>query len=223
MQFYPTIDRLPTTLPVFPLTGVILLPRTNLPLNLFEPRYLAMFDQALANERLIVMVQPAQLEEGIESPENAVPIRQTGAVGRITGFQETDDGRYTIALTGICRCHVGAEHETDAPFRTFDVDFTPFAGDLDAEAGADEVDRTHMLSVLRSYLEANDLSADWDAIASSSTEFLINTLSMISPYAPEEKQALLEAADLKSRADVLIALAEMELAAGGAEPGSTLQ
>jgi len=223
MRTYPNVSSLPEQLPVFPLTGVILLPRANLPLNLFEPRYLEMFDHALATDRLITMVQPVTVREDDDPSEEQVAVREIGAVGRITGFQETDDGRYVLALTGICRCRLASEVETDAPFRTFKLDYEPFASDLEEGVGADSVDRDHLLSVLKTYLEANDLNADWDAIAGSSTEFLINTLAMISPYAPEEKQALLEAEDLKGRSDILVALAEMELAAGGNEPGSTLQ
>lgn len=223
MRTYPTIDSLPDRLPVFPLTGVILLPRANLPLRLYEPRYLAMFDHALATDRLITMVQPEHIDEGVESPAGSVPVRSIGGVGRITGFQETDDGQYVLALTGICRCRLGGEVQSDAPFRTFDLDYSDFAADLEEGAGTEAVDRDHLLSVLKMYLTAKDLQADWDAIRSSSTEFLINTLAMISPYAPEEKQALLEAPDLKARSDILVALAEMELAAGGQDPGSTLQ
>lgn len=223
MAPYPTIDSLPTELPVFPLTGAILLPRVNLPLNLFEPRYLSMFDHALATHRLITMVQPGKESDATESSEDDPTVRHTGSVGRITGFQETDDGRYVLALTGICRCHLTREIETDAPFRTFELDYAQFETDLHEGAGAEDVDRDHLLSVLKTYLTANDLNADWDAIGTSNNEFLINTLAMISPYAPEEKQALLEASDLKARSDILIALAEMELAAGGNEPGSTLQ
>ena len=223
MRTYSNISDLPARLPVFPLAGVILLPRVNLPLNLFEPRYLKMFDHALAHERMIAMVQPAEIKDGVESPENAVRVREVGAIGRISGFQETDDGRYVMALTGICRCRVSDEIKSDLPFRTFELDYAPFASDLEDGVGAGAVDREHLLTVLKTYLTANDLNADWDAISTSSNEFLINTLAMISPYAPEEKQALLEASDLKTRAEILVALAEMELAAGGNEPGSTLQ
>lgn len=223
MEIYPTIASLPTAAPVFPLTGAILLPRVNLPLNIFEPRYLAMVDYALAGDRLIAMAQPSRDAGEVESPEGPVSVRETGAIGRITAFQETDDGRIIVSLTGICRCVIGGEQDTPHPFRMFNLDFAPFAADLEDGAGANMVDRDHLLSVLKAYLVANELEADWDAIGTSSTEYLVNTLAMISPYGAEEKQALLEAQDLKTRADVLVALAEMELAAGGSEPGTTLQ
>ncbi|MEO0620031.1 MAG: LON peptidase substrate-binding domain-containing protein [Pseudomonadota bacterium] len=217
------VSRLPTTVPVFPLTGAIMLPRVNLPLNLFEPRYLAMFDHALAHDRFIAMVQPGAPAASADSPEGHVAVRRVGGLGRITAFQETDDGRYILALTGVCRCTIGEEIHTDAPFRQFNVSYENFEKDLVEDAGAADVDREHLLSVLKAYLEANDLRADWDAIRTSRNDFLVNSLAMMSPYEAEEKQALLEAPDLKTRAEVLVALAEMELAAGGDGSGSTLQ
>lgn len=215
---------LPHEIAVFPLRGAILLPRIALPLNIFEPRYLEMIDDVMRGNRLIGMIQPLQAVDDTESPAGkGAPLRQTGAAGRITSYTETDDGRYLITLTGVCRFAVREEISTDRLYRCCAVDFAPFEADLTEGTGEDEVDRSHLLKVLKTYLDANDLKADWQAIHKSSNEFLVNTLSMISPYGPEEKQALLEAKSLKSRAEVLVALAEMQLAARDDGSGSTLQ
>ncbi len=223
---YLNIGDLPKTLKVFPLRGVIVLPRSNLPLNIFEPRYLALLNDALAGDRLIGVVQPLQTsgaDEG-ESPKGRdVPLHRTGGAGRITAFQETDDGHYLISLTGIARFNIASEEKSEDPYRVCAVDWSPFIDDLRHGHGEDAVDRDRLLKVLKEYLRVNDLSADWEGINNSSNELLINTLSMISPYGAEEKQALLEAENLKERAQVLVALAEMDLAASDSETGSTLQ
>lgn len=209
---------------MFPLRGVILLPRSTLPLNVFEPRYLSLVNDTLAGDRLIGIVQPNSRNGDAESPEGKdVPLRGTGGAGRLTAFQETDDGRCLITLSGIARFTITDEQQTQEPYRICGVDWKAFAGDLEQGRGEDAVDRKRLLSVLRKYLDVNKLSADWDGINNSSNELLVNTLSMISPYGPEEKQALLEAADLKTRAEVLVALAEMELASNENGSGSTIQ
>jgi len=214
-------------LPVFPLTGVILLPRVQLPLNIFEPRYLAMIDAVLSGARLLGVLQPSEapVDSETESPPGkSAPLQSVGTVGRLSGFQETPDGRYIISLTGVCRFHVERERQTENPFRMVNVDYAPYCDDLIDDDGTDAVDRTYLLQVLKSYLKANDLSADWSSIDSATNTFLINTLSMICPYGPQEKQALLEAGTLAKRAEVLIALAEMELASNSADgSGSSLQ
>lgn len=219
-------DDIPTPIPIFPLRGAILLPRAVLPLNIFEPRYLEMVDEVLSSDRIIGMIQPVHDEEDDddESPEGrSVELRRVGCAGRLTAFQETDDGRVLITLTGISRFKVVNEETALTPFRVANVDYSPFAGDLQQGYGEENVDREHLLDVLKRYLEANDMKADWQNVMGSSSEFLVNTLSMISPYGPEEKQALLEAEDLKTRADVLIALAEMELASRDDGSSSTVQ
>jgi uncharacterized protein len=216
---------LPPRLAVFPLRGAILLPRATLPLNIFEPRYLAMIDDAMSSTRVIGIVQPAgRAENGdAESPEgNSIGLRRVGCVGRITSYQELDDGRLIITLTGIARFQVLDEAVTAKPYRTVTTTYDPFAQDFTEGLGEEDVDRTKLLRVLKIYLETNRLRADWNAVQRASSEFLINVLAVMCPYGPEEKQALLEAADLKTRADVLVALAEMELASGG-ETGGTLQ
>ncbi len=216
---------LPPRIPVFPLRGAILLPRATLPLNVFEPRYLEMVDNVMSGDRLIGIVQPAQDEshDEEESPlGRSVGLRNVGCVGRVTSYQEVDDGRLVITLTGIARYEILDEAMTDLPYRVASVAYDRFASDLNEGLGEDEVDRTNLLRVLRSYLDANRLEADWAAIQRASSEFLINALCVMCPYGPEEKQALLEAEDLKRRADVLVALAEMELASSGGS-GTTLQ
>lgn len=221
---YRLISDLPSEIPVFPLRGVILLPRTTLPLNIFEPRYLAMVDAAMAGHRLIGIVQPETDGDQTESPVGkAVGVRRLGCAGRITTYSELDDGRMLITLTGVCRFGLGVERTSTTPFRVFTVDYAGHATDLVRGAGEDAVDREHLLSVLKEYLAANNLRADWQAINRSSNEFLVNTLSMISPYGSEEKQALLEADTLKTRAEVLVALAEMDMASHNDGSGSTLQ
>ena len=202
---------LPDSLPVFPLAGALLLPRGQMPLNIFEPRYLAMVDEAMAGNRLIGMIQPA----GSGGEEGEAGLSAIGCVGRITSYAETDDGRYMICLTGIARFKVVDELPGRAGFRICRISTESFRSDFAENAGAEAVDRTRLLDVFRAYLEANRLEADWDNIGRTSNETLVNALSMMSPYGPAEKQALLEAADLRARAETLIALTEMSLARGG--------
>jgi hypothetical protein len=209
---------------VFPLRGAILLPRATLPLNVFEPRYLEMLDAVMAGDRLIGIVQPAHGDpaDDEESPRGPVGLRNVGCVGRVTSYQEVDHARRMITLTGVMRYDILDESLTDLPYRVMSVSYDRYAADLNEGLGEEQVDRTNLLRVLRSYLDANKLEADWAAIQRASSEFLINALCVMCPYGPEEKQALLEAADLKCRADVLVALAEMELASSGSS-GTTLQ
>ena len=222
---YPGIESLPPEIPVFPLRGVILLPRANLPLNIFEPRYLQLFEDAIAGNRLVGMIQPTRDSGEAESPtQRETPLRTVGCVGRITAFQEVDDGRLIVSLTGVCRFLVRNEVPNHRLYRLCAVDFTSFAKDLTPGAGEELVDRDGLIAALKAYLESRNLKADWAQVTRSSNEQLVNSLSIMSPYGAEEKQALLEAPDLKARADVLVALAEMEIAATGrGGSGTTLQ
>jgi len=205
---------------VFPLRGAILLPRATLPLNVFEPRYLAMLDDVMSGMRVIGIIQPTHAPADVESPAGrAVDLKRVGCAGRVTTYQELDDGRLVITLTGIMRFETIDEAATAAPYRVMSVSYDRFVKDLAEGYGEEQIDRNRLLGVLRTYLDANRLSADWSAILSAPTEYLVNALSVMSPYGPEEKQALLEALDLKSRADVLVALTEMELASGGSSGG----
>lgn len=219
---YPGPAALPERVPVFPLRGAILLPRASLPLQVFEPRYLAMLDEVIATHRLLGIIQPDG--SGEESPAGrGTALRKVGTVGRVVAFQEMDDGRLLVTLTGVARFDVVSEIETAKPFRSVEISCARFAADFELGRGEDKVDRQALLKALKAYLEARNLRIDWGAVSRSSTESLVNSLSIVSPYGTEEKQALLEAADLKSRADMLVALAEMELAAGSGGTGSTLQ
>jgi len=221
---YHSVADLPKELPLFPLRGAILLPRAALTLNVFEPRYLALVDHALAGERLIGVVQPAPQADTAESPPGkAFPLRKVGCAGRIFAFTENDDGRVFISLAGVARFAVAGDVESQAAFRTARVDFAPYAADFLAGNGEEQVDRARLIATLKSYLTANNLHADWDRINSASTERLVNMLAILSPYGAEEKQCLLEAPDLRTRAEALIALAEMELATRDDGSGTSLQ
>jgi hypothetical protein len=207
---------------VFPLSRAILLPRATLPLNIFEPRYLQMVEDAMSTSRVLGIVQPESGDE--ESPvARTAPLRRIGCTGRITSYEELEDGRFLISLTGVARFEVADEVMLAKPYRVCTVSHERFLSDFVAGAGEEEVDRPGLLSSLKAYLEARKLQADWSAIGKTSTETLVNSLAIASPYGREEKQALLEAADLKTRAEMLVALAEMEIAAGTRGSGSTLQ
>ncbi|MEJ2623484.1 MAG: LON peptidase substrate-binding domain-containing protein [Pseudolabrys sp.] len=213
---------LPEVIPVFPLPGALLLPRGQMPLNIFEPRYLAMIDDALRDgHRLIGMIQPdiAHANAAHEVP----PLYKIGCVGRITELAESGDGRYLIELTGIARFHIEEELSVQTLYRQCRVTFAPFADDFVAREGEDEVNREAVLAALRDFLEANDLSADWEGIEKAPNEALVNALSMMSPYGAAEKQVLLEAPDLKTRAEILVAITEIELAKQDSEDEPQLQ
>jgi Lon protease-like protein len=216
---YLTERDFPETVPLFPLAGALLLPGGRLPLNIFEPRYLEMFDAAIGGDRLVGMVQP-RLNGELRS-DGEPELCAIGGLGRITSFSEAGDGRYLISLQGICRFRIQSEITSRSPYRQAHI--LPFLGDLDMEEGAAEVDRTGLLRVFRAYLDANGLDADWDSVARAENATLVNALSMMAPYGPAEKQALLEAPDLKTRAETLIAITEMELAGGDGDGGARLQ
>ena len=218
---YHSPGDLPDVIPVFPLAGALMLPRGQLPLNIFEPRYLAMIDDALRSGlRLIGMIQPDPSQPGTEDKPG---LYRVGCVGRLTQIAETGDGRYMIQLTGVSRFRIADELTVATPYRQCRVTFEPFRDDFDARKGEDEVDRDSLLKALRDFLEANNLKADWQGIEGAPNEALVNALAMMSPYGPAEKQALLEAPDLKTRAEVLVAVTEMELAKKTAGGDTTLQ
>jgi uncharacterized protein len=207
---------LPAVLPIFPLTGVLLLPRGRLPLNIFEPRYLAMTRDALAGERLIGMVQPSDPPKDYPGEGMNPPVYRIGCAGRMTQFTETDDGRYLITLTGISRFRIVEELPLLSGYRRVIPDWRPFARDRDAAAGESEFDRARLIRGLRGYFAQRKLSADWSAIEKAPGDYLVTSIAMACPFAPSEKQALLEAADPGERARLLTALVEM--AAAASEP-----
>ena len=200
---------MPATLPVFPLPGALLLPRGQMPLNIFEPRYIAMIDEAMKTNRLIGMIQP-ETEMTLSSRQS--DLYSVGCVGRITQFAEAGDGRYLITLTGVCRFRIASELAAITPFRQCAMHYEEFATDFQAHAEEELVDREAVLLALRQFSEANGLSIDWKGIEAASNEALVNALSMMAPFGTREKQALLEAADLKTRAELLVAITQIELA-----------
>lgn len=207
---------LPQVIPVFPLEGVLLLPRGELPLQIFEPRYLNMIDDAMAGDRVIGMIQARQ--GGDPSRPSLEPV---GCAGRITSYAETSDGRYLITLTGVCRFAVAEELSARTPYRQVRARYGAYESDLTDEAKAPGADRDRFGRALKRYLNHRDLDIDWNAAAQAPLEALVNSLSMGLPFGPAEKQALLEAADFGARFQVLTALLEIDaLEDGDDEPHS---
>ena len=216
-QAYVKASDLPQVIPVFPLSGVILLARGQLPLNVFEPRYLNMVDDAMAGDRVIGLIQPIG-GLGVQPP-----LARVGCAGRITSFNETSDGRYLITLTGICRFNVTGELQVKTPYRQVRADFAPFEADLHAPDPAADFDRHGFLDALRPYLEHRGLNVDWDTAEAAPQEALINSLAMALPFEAPEKQALLEAQTLDARAAALTALLRIEAAANDDDDGPAMQ
>lgn len=205
---------LPDVIPLFPLSGVILLPRTHLPLNIFEPRYLAMTRDALAGDGVIGMVQPKGDGPAVE-PE----IFSVGCLGRIVEHEDTPDGRILLALEGLGRFTIEDELARTTPYRKAQVSYDCFEGDgAPAEVG-DAALRQRLQETLQTYLDARGLEADWEALAAAPDERLVNAVSMICPFEPGEKQALLEAGTLRERLETLVTLMDFALKAGE-DPGA---
>lgn len=217
---YHKAEDLPGVIPVFPLRAALLLPRGEMPLNVFEPRYLQMIEDAVRGERIIGLIQPDP--ESAEDEDRPALVR-VGCAGRLTAFAETGDGRYLVTLTGVARFRIVEELTATTPYRQVKADFAEFALDLAPGEGQEEVDRDALLKTLKDYLTANSLEADWDGIRRAPNEALVNALAMMSPFGPREKQALLEAPDLKSRAEILVAVTEMDLARARGDASSSLQ
>lgn len=206
-----TARDLPERLPVFPLSGALLLPRAHLPLHIFEPRYLQMLDDALrSSSRLIGMIQP---RDETDPP----PLHAVGCAGRINAFSEMHDGRYMITLRGVARFRIVEEIEGFTPYRRCDVSWSDFAHDLGEVESDDRFDRAQFLSLLSRYFEDQDLKTDWDSLSDAEDELLINSLAMLCPFAPEDKQALLEAPSLSERRETLVTLLEFALRGGSTE------
>jgi len=203
---------LPASVPVFPLTGALLLPFSRRPLNVFEPRYLEMIDHALKGDRLIGLIQPLDTSE--ESPKGAAPLERIGTVGRLVQFEEIEEGRYFVMLEGLCRFEFVKELPTMTPFRRAMIRTEMFATDFEREFGEEKVDRSRFLKMMKDYAEFGEFNLDWDEIEKTGTADLVNFCCMVSPYGAAEKQALLEADSLEQRAETLIAMAEFEMAKG---------
>ena len=217
---YRSADDLPGAIPVFPLPSALLLPRSELPLNIFEPRYVAMIDAALAGHRMVGMIQP---DEGKGPCTLGPSLCKVGCAGRITSFAETGDGRYMVTLTGVARFVVVEELVTNTLFRQCRISAAPFIADFASTADESQVDRGSVLKTFRDYLDAHNLEADWESVGRASNETLINALAMMAPFGTAEKQALLEAPDLRARAETLVALTEMSLARDGGGSRHSLQ
>lgn len=201
---------LPDKIPLFPLPGALLLPRSRLPLQIFEPRYLAMLEDALKTpHRLIGMIQPRP------GPDGQTRLAAIGSAGRVTGFSETEDGRYMITLTGISRFRLMREISGFAPYISAEVRWDGFERDRGGPEEDPGFDRTAFLNLLRRYFAAEQLSADWESLREAGDELLVNSLSMLCPFEPEDKQALLEAPSLETRRVTLVTLMEFALRAGG--------
>ncbi len=212
MASYRHASDLPQLIPVFPLDGALLLPRGQLPLNIFEPRYLNMIDDAMAGERIIGMIQ-TRSGGARDNPALAA----VGCAGRITSYAETSDGRYLLTLTGICRFRLVAEPATQTPYRQVRAAFAGFEHDLDSEGDDGELEpgRPELLAGLKAYLDGRGLELDWSQAKEAPMEALINSLSMALPFEPPEKQALLEALTVEQRRQALVALLQMGAAAPG--------
>jgi len=212
--FDPLYPELPGALPIFPLTGAVLLPGGRLPLNVFEPRYLALTRHALSTPtRLIGMVQPVENDADRNfHPDVRPPIKRVGCAGRVVSFQETEDGRYHITLSGLIRFAVTRELPvTEGGFRLIEPDFTPYAEDM-AERDFDIPARPNFLKVFKAYIEAKSLKVDWEAIEGAPDDHLIVSLAMLSPFSPDEKQSLQECPDLASLTAMMTALFEVAVA-----------
>ena len=200
---------LPDTIPVFPLPGALLLPRSHLPLHLFEPRYLQMLDDVLKTEhRLIGMVQPYGKDQRLHS---------IGCAGRVTAFSETDDGRYMITMAGRSRFRISNEVDGFTPYRRCKVSWQGFDRDLGPAEVDETFDRHKFMRALERYFTEENLATDWDSLQEADDELLINSLSMLCPFEPEDKQALLEAPSLTTRRETLTTLIEYTLRGGSAE------
>ena len=208
---------LPDVVPVFPLPGALLLPRARLPLHIFEPRYLAMLDDCLkSSHRLIGMIQPREVPGQAERR-----LQLIGCAGRLTGFSETEDGRYMITLTGVSRFKLREEVQGFTPYRRAMVDWAPFASDLRGAEVDPGFQRDSFMDLLRRYFESQNLSTDWSSLSEADPELLVNSLSMLCPFEPNDKQALLEAPSLSTRRETLVTL--MEFALHGGEGSENLQ
>jgi uncharacterized protein len=206
---------LPETIPIFPLPGALLLPRARLPLNIFEPRYLAMLDDTLkTQDRLIGMVQPVPVPEGRATPRR---LHRIGCAGRVVAMQETEDGRYLISLQGACRFRLVEQLDGFSPYLRGRVAWASFERDLGRSETDENFDRAEFLDVLARYFATARLSSDWDSMKEADEELLVNSLSILCPFDPEEKQALLEAPTLAGRRETLVTLMEFALRGGGDE------
>ena len=210
----PRLEDLPTEFAIFPLPGALLLPGGKLPLNIFERRYLAMFEDCMSEGRVVGMIQPDELRPATPS---GPALYRVGCVGRLSSFSETDDGRMLVTLTGLIRFTIKVELEMQRGYRRVRADLARFRADLDEESPTGDLDRDGLVDALRAYFATRGFNANWEAIDEMPDEALISTLAMVCPFDPAEKQALLEAPDTANRASTLLTL--LRMGAHSAEPG----
>ena len=198
---FKTTQEIPKKIPIFPLTGAVLFPDTQLPLNIFEPRYIQMVDSALASpNRLIGMIQPSSSEtKGLGN------LKKVGCIGRISSFNEAEDSRYLITLTGVCRFEIEEELDTTTPYRQVIAKYENFETDLE-NMSLENIDRNKLLALVKKYLEHRKILADWEIIQQTPTKQIINYSGVLVPFSSEEKQLLLESKDLITRCSALEAL-----------------
>lgn len=222
---YRKIGDLPLVIPVFPLDGALLLPGGQLPLNIFEPRYLNMLDDAMSGERIIGMIQTKPSLGGKGDDQQRPPLAPVGCAGRVTSFAETSDGRYLITLTGVCRFRAGEELPVRTPYRQVRADFSPYEPDLreDGAGARTAADIDRLLVALRRYLDHRGLAIDWGDAESAPSDALINSLAMALPFDPMEKQALLEAETIFERKATLTALLEIDAAGSDDDEPTSIQ
>jgi uncharacterized protein len=218
-NFHPRVDDLPGEFPVFPLPGALLLPRGQLPLNIFEPRYLAMTEDALGHRRMFGMIQP---DPTLPESDNGPGLFRVGCLGRLSSFSETDDGRYLITLTGMIRFAIAGEIDMRRGYRRVRADFSPFRADLELDPGPIGIERDALLAALRSYFTHRGFDANWDAIKRLPDDMLVVTLAMVCPFEPAEKQALLEAPGDAERASTLLTLLQMGAMANDSPGGRSV-
>ncbi len=217
--FHPRIEELPGEIPVFPLSGALLLPRGKLPLNIFEPRYLAMTEDALGQGRMLGMIQP---DPTVPEADTGPGLFHVGCLGRLTSFSETDDRRYLITLTGVIRFAIAGETDMRRGYRRVRTDFAPYVADLDLEPRAIGVARDKLLAALRGYFSQRGFDANWDAIKRLPDDMLVITLAMVCPFEPAEKQALLEVPSDAERASTLLTLLQMGAVAQDSQGGRSV-
>ena len=213
-------SELPKTVPLFPLTGALLLPFSHRPLNVFEPRYIELVDAALRGDRMIGLIQPEDTSE--ESPKGRTPLQAIGCLGRLTHFEESGEGRYFIILEGVTRFRLVHELTVMTPYRQGTISGAEFDHDFTRDFGEDAVNRERFIRMMRDYAEFASIELNWDEIERTGTADLVNFCCMVGPYGAAEKQALLEATTLEQRAETLIAMTEYEIARGGAGSPSPL-
>ena len=203
------MEKLPKNIPLFPLPGALLLPNSRLPLNIFEPRYIRMVEDTLATKhRLIGMIQPIKLDK-VNNLTGANKFQKVGCAGRIVSFTETEDGRYLITLEGVSRFNFRKEMEDQKPYILSEIDWEFYSNDLVPFEGINSFDRNGFLEILKKYLDSAQIASDWDVLKKAREEVLVNSLSMLCPFEPEEKQVLLEAETIVKRLDVLVTLMKL--------------